>query len=252
MDVFLSIVIPAYNEAERIGPTLDRLRQWANAGPLTCEVIVVADGSADATANMARTRDSAELPVRVLAGPVSRGKGASVRRGMMAAVGRLVLLCDADLSAPIDQLDSLLQAMRDGAEVAIGSRAMAASILDPPQPWPRRLAGRCFRRLRRAMLLPHLRDTQCGFKLFTQAAAKELFRRQTVDNAAFDCEVLAMAVRRGLDVREVPIRWGHVGGGPLRVSVESFRMLASVLALRKRLGPCAPDNAPSPADDDRP
>ncbi len=250
MDVFLSIVIPAYNEAERIGPTLDRLRQWGDAGPLTCEVIVVADGSADATANVARARDSAELPVRVLAGPVSRGKGASGRRGMMAAVGRLVLLCDADLSAPIDQLDALLEAMRSGADLVIGSRAMPDSVLDPPQPWPRRLAGRCFRRLRRALLLPHLRDTQCGFKLFTQSAAKELFRRQKVDNAAFDCEVLAMAVRRGLDVREVPIRWGHVGGGPLRVSVESVRMLASLIALRRRLGRCGPEDRPPPSEND--
>jgi dolichyl-phosphate beta-glucosyltransferase len=204
----LSIVIPAYNEARRLGPTLARLGAFLQSAERGVEVLVVDDGSRDATAEVARrAADAAGLPLRLVRREQNRGKGASVREGMLAARGARRLMCDADLSTPIEELARLEAALETGADIAIGSRDLPASRLEPPQPPARRLAAWIFRALRRRLLLADLRDTQCGFKLFTAAAAADLFARVTVDGWLFDCEVLALARQRGYRIREVGVLW---------------------------------------------
>jgi dolichyl-phosphate beta-glucosyltransferase len=239
----LSIVIPAYNEAARIEASLERVREYLLAARRAAEVVVVDDGSTDATRaiveNFAgRFRvDSTEAPsaappagcaplsVCVLGGAGRHGKGYAVRAGMLAAQGDPRLLCDADLSAPIEELERLLPWIDAGYDVVIGSRDMPDSRLDPPQPLGRRILARGFRWLRRRLLLPELRDTQAGFKLFRAAAAEAIFQRLTLDGWLFDCEALSVAQQLGFRVREVGIRWG--ASRPSRV--RPLRELAPVL-----------------------
>ena len=205
--VALSIVIPAFNEARRLGPTLARLRQYATDANRVCEVIVVDDGSTDATSRLVREFERGPLTMRLLGHTPRRGKGYAVRQGMLVASGAAALMCDADLSAPIEELDRLQMWLSRGYDVAIGSRDLSDSKLDPPQPLGRRLMAWAFRALRRRWLLPAVRDTQCGFKLFTQAAAHDIFGHATIDGWLFDCEVLGIADRLGYRIKEVGIIW---------------------------------------------
>jgi dolichyl-phosphate beta-glucosyltransferase len=181
----LSLIIPAFNEAQRIGPTLQRVHRFLAARPASFEIIVVDDGSADDTLALV-TALAGELPgLRVLCSPANRGKGHAVRLGMLAASGRVRLFSDADGSTPIDELDPLLQALATGADIAIGSRYRVVQLV----------------------LLPGVADTHCGFKAFTAAAAAHIFTACTVDGWSFDLEVLARARAQGLRIQEVPVRW---------------------------------------------
>ncbi len=231
----LSIVIPAYNEARRLGPTLARIGTYLHAAARSAEVLVVDDGSRDGTAEVARRSGAAAgLELRLLGREGHRGKGASVREGMLAARGARRLMCDADLSTPIEELERLEAALNAGGDIAIGSRDMPDSRLDPPQPLARRLAAWSFRALRRRLLLPDLRDTQCGFKLFTAAAADDLFSRATVDGWLFDCEVLALARRRGYRVCEVGVLWRDDRDTRVKPAVVCVNALPTLLAIRRR------------------
>ncbi len=201
----LSLVIPAYNEARRLPPTLHHLREYFAARGRMCEIVVVDDGSTDGTAEAARAAGLPEL--RVLGGGVNRGKGHAVRAGMLAARGAWRLMCDADLSTPIEQLPLLEARLREGYDVAIGSRAVAGAQVQVRQTGFRENAGRLFNLLVRALALPGVRDTQCGFKLFTAAAAESVFRRARLDGFVFDVEALFLARRLGLRMAEVPVVW---------------------------------------------
>lgn len=203
----LSVVIPAYNESHRLGECLRAIRQYVEGAGITCELIVVDDGSTDGSGEVVGAFDASSLCLRLLRNERNRGKGYSVRRGMLVANGSLILMTDADLSVPIDQLDKLLPLIEAGDDVVIGSRDMPDSILRPAQPRSRRVAGRMFRALRRAFLLPGLCDTQCGFKLFRREDARAIFERQRANGFAFDVEVLAIAERDGLRIREVGVLW---------------------------------------------
>ena len=201
----LSVVIPAYNEAERLPPTLARVNAYLSGRGLDYEIVVVDDGSTDRTAE--RTLALREPRLVVLVHHPNRGKGYAVRRGLLSARGERRLVTDADLSTPIEDLVRLEAALDGGADVAIGSRAVAGANVEVRQPWYREAMGRLFNRLVRGLVLPGLYDTQCGFKLFTAAAAEAAFRPARLDGFSFDVEALYVARRRGLRIAEVPVTW---------------------------------------------
>jgi dolichyl-phosphate beta-glucosyltransferase len=211
----LSVVIPAFNEAGRLPRTLERvtafLRQW---GP-GYEVVVADDGSTDGTAQKAR-----EAGATVLRDEHNRGKGHAVRRGMLAARGRRRLMTDADLSTPIEELPRLVEKMDAGYDVVIGSRALPGSRIEVHQPWYRENMGRLYNLFVRALALPGLHDTQCGFKLWSAAAAKDAFGAARLDGFTFDVEALYVARKRGYRIAEMPVTWRNdaatrvgLGGG---------------------------------------
>ncbi|MBU0641505.1 MAG: glycosyltransferase family 2 protein [Planctomycetes bacterium] len=243
----LSVVIPAFNEARRLGKTLAGIRTYAQKHAAIWEVIVVDDGSHDGTAALVRRGTWRPLAVRVLENGRNRGKGFSVRRGMLASSGETRLLCDADLSTPIEEIEKLLSRIAEGADIAIGSRDLPESKLDPPQPLPRRLMAWLFRGLRRRLLIPTIRDTQCGFKCFRGDVAQEVFARQTLDGFVFDCEILALADRLGYRIDEVGVVWRHHPDSRVKPRREVFRVLAELLAVRRHLRklerPSPPDQA---------
>lgn len=234
-DALLTIVIPAFNEARRLGPTLERIRQYMQQSGLRCEVIVVNDGSTDATAQVVRNFDAGCLTVHLLEHPVRRGKGFGVRKGVLAATGDSVLICDADLSAPIEELAKLRPWMDEGYDVVIGSRDLPESRLAPPQPLLRRWMAWAFRALRRRVLLPALRDTQCGFKLFRHSAGRDVFSRATVDGWLFDCEVLGIADRLGYRIKEVGVTWRNHPHSRVRPLEEALTTVPMLLAICRRL-----------------
>jgi len=233
---YLSIVIPAHNEALRLGGTLERIRRYAERKGMAIEVMVVADGSNDGTADLARAFDPGPMTINVLATTISRGKGRTVRRGMLAARGEVLLMTDADLATPIEELDKLLVWLDGGYDVVIGSRSMPDSVLCPAQGPLRSFVGWIFRRIRRVMMLPDIQDTQCGFKCFTRRVADEVFARQWLNDAAFDCEVLLLARKGGYRIKEVGVAWGHDSDSRMKLFSESLRMLRSLISIRWRLG----------------
>jgi dolichyl-phosphate beta-glucosyltransferase len=241
--VILSIVIPAYNEARRIGPTLTQIGQYLAQRGQPAEILVVDDGSTDETArvvvsHLAALRD-AGLAARVIRLAKQRGKGAALRAGILEAQGERILLCDADLSVPIEAVETLETALADAA-VVIASRDLPDSRLDPPQPWPRRIGAWVFRAIRRRWLLPQIRDTQCGFKLLRRDAARAAVAHCRLDGWLFDCELLAMAAGLGHAIREVAVLWRndpatHVR--PLATALTAVPQLRDIARRAARLRP---------------
>ncbi|MCD6303418.1 MAG: glycosyltransferase, partial [Planctomycetes bacterium] len=233
---YLSVIIPAYNEARRLGPALEQIRSYFQRTGLTAEVIVVDDGSTDGTGDVVRRFEPGPLAVRCLRNRVNRGKGYSVRRGMRRARGRLLLMTDADQSTPIWEVEKLLPLIERGAEVVIGSRDAPGSRLEPPQGWLRRAMGWVMRFARRRLMLRDIRDTQCGFKLFTRRAARAIFARQRTCGFAFDVEVLLLARRMGLAIREVGVLWRNDPDSRVRPLRDAFGMVGGLLEIWWRLG----------------
>lgn len=205
----ISIIIPAFNEESRLPGTLNKVRGYLDRTAWDfAEILVVDDGSRDGTAQAARAAGA-----RVLENPGNRGKGYSVRHGMLEAKGEWALFTDADLSAPIEDLETLWAAAERGSvRVAIGSRAMDRSLIGVHQPAFREAMGRIFNLVMRAVTGLPYRDTQCGFKLFETRTAREIFSRQRLDGFGFDVEVLFIARRLGHVAAEVPVRWNNVAG----------------------------------------
>ncbi len=231
----ISVIIPAYNEVNRIGPTLHRVREYLAAAGWRHEIVVVDDGSTDGTAECVRQFAAGVRGVRLIAGRANRGKGYCVRQGMLVATSDLLLLCDADLSAPIEELDKLLPFITAGYDLVIGSRDLPASRLDPPQPALRRRLAHVFRMLRRLILLPAIRDTQCGFKLLRHDAARQIFARHRTNGWLFDCEMLGIAARLGYRIQEVGITWRDNPDTRLRLFREALWALPNLLRIRLRL-----------------
>ncbi|HWQ53042.1 MAG TPA: dolichyl-phosphate beta-glucosyltransferase [Bryobacteraceae bacterium] len=212
----ISIVIPAYNEERRLPATLERIHAYLDSGNWAFrEVLVVDDGSTDKTAEVA-----ASFPgTRLLRNPGNRGKGYSVRHGMLEARAEWVLLSDADLSTPIEELDKLWQAAQaSGAQIAIGSRALDRSLVGVHQPFLREAVGRLFNLAMRLITGLPFRDTQCGFKLFAAPIAREVFSRQTLEGFGFDVEVLVLARELGYRAIEVPVRWNDALGTKVSIT----------------------------------
>jgi glycosyltransferase involved in cell wall biosynthesis len=237
MSASLSIVIPAYNEAVRLGNTLlavvDYLRKsWPDA-----EVIVVDDGSADDTAGIARSifNDSGSLRTSVISYKSNLGKGRAVRLGLLAARGDVALFSDADLSTPITEAPKLVEPIVSGQyDVTFGSRALDRKLIGVHQPWRREQGGRVFNlAVRLATGLPFW-DTQCGFKAFRMNVCRPLIKAATVDRFGFDVELLYLAFRAGLRLKEVPVRWDHNEGSKISLMSDSFRMLSEVGLIRQQ------------------
>jgi len=227
---WLSIVLPAYDEAERIATSLERVIAHLDAQPWASELIVVSDGSTDATAHIAR--ETGGPRVRVIETARNRGKGHAVRTGVMTSRGAHVLFSDVDLSTPLAEIDRFLACHEAGADVVFGSRALPASDVRVRQVWWRESMGRAFNRVARAVARVDMGDTQCGFKSFRRASARAIFERARIDRYAFDVEVLWIARSLGLSVVEVPVAWSndpHSKVDPLR---DSTRMLADLVAIR--------------------
>jgi dolichyl-phosphate beta-glucosyltransferase len=230
----LSIVIPAYNEERRLPQTLDRILEWLRGQSLHFrEIIVVDDGSRDATAGVAAEYCKPPLPVRLLRNPGNRGKGYAVRHGMLDAGGKWILYTDADLSTPIEELSKLYSAaVKQNAEIAIGSRALDRSLVAVHQSPFREYSGRFFNLVMRVLTGLPFRDTQCGFKLYRADAAKKVFSRQEQDRFSFDVEDLVIAKRLGLRAVEVPVRWSNVEGTKVTLS-QGLRSFTDLLKIRK-------------------
>jgi dolichyl-phosphate beta-glucosyltransferase len=240
----LSVVIPAYNEAERLPPNLARILAFLRGDGRSHEVIVVDDGSTDGTA--ARAREVGGEEVTVLVNEGNRGKGYAVRRGMLHARGERMLMTDADLSTPIEDLAKLEARLDEGYDVAIASRALPGANVEVRQGFFRENMGRVFNVLVRLLALPGLRDTQCGFKLFTGEAAREAFGAARLDGFSFDVEVLFIARRRGRRIAEVPVTWRNDAAtrvSPLRGFVaflDLVRIRLDGWARARDRGPLAP------------
>ncbi|HUT73534.1 MAG TPA: dolichyl-phosphate beta-glucosyltransferase [Armatimonadota bacterium] len=231
--IHLSVIIPAHDEAERIGPTLERVMEYLRGQPYVWEIAVVDDVSRDATARVVARFQRDEPRLRLLQREADPGKGAAVRVGMLAARGRWVLFSDADLSTPIEEVEKLLAAVEgESCDIAIGSRGLPQSDLRVRQPWYREGMGRIFNLMVRAVALRGFRDTQCGFKLFRGEVVRDLFRRQTITGFAFDVEVLFIALKRGLRVKEVAVTWINSPRSKVDPVRDSLRMLRDMLGIR--------------------
>lgn len=229
----LSVIVPAYNERARIGTTLRELSKALAALAPEWEIRVVDDGSTDDTAALV-ARACAEDPRIVIQREPHRGKGGAVRSGMLAARGDLRFMCDADLSMPPQEIRRFIEAVPTTADVAIASRELPGAVRIA-EPWHRHWMGRGFNWLVRATTLPGIHDTQCGFKMFSAAAAVEIFPRVTTDGWAFDIEALALARHLGLRVREIPVEWHY--GAVSRVSPvrDAVGMTRELWAIRRRM-----------------
>jgi glycosyltransferase involved in cell wall biosynthesis len=233
-NITYSIVIPAYNEGTRLGATLEKVlgyvreRGWSGE----VEVIVVNDGSRDNTADLVRGFAARDPVVRLLENPGNRGKGYSVRNGMVNALGEIVVFSDADLSSPIEEMPKLLAALAAGADIAIGSRWLRAELQTQRQSALRQLLGRIFNLLLRIILGLQFKDTQCGFKAFTRRAAQTIFPLQRIERWGFDPEILFLARKFGFRVKEVAVVWGHSGETRIHPLLDGARMFWEMLRVR--------------------
>jgi dolichyl-phosphate beta-glucosyltransferase len=227
-----SIVIPAYNEAERIAPTLQRVLAYVASQGWRAEIIVVNDGSRDNTAEIVRSYAARHPAVRLVDNPRNRGKGYSVRNGMLHAHGDVLLFSDADLSSPIEEAPKLFAAIASGADVAIGSRWLRAELQTERQPLHRQLFGRIFNLLLCLILGLKQKDTQCGFKAFNRAAADAIFPRQRIERWGFDPELLFLAQKNSLKIAEVPVRWAHDERSKISPIRDGIRMFAEICRIR--------------------
>jgi dolichyl-phosphate beta-glucosyltransferase len=229
----LSIVIPAYNEEFRLPKTLDSVFSYLQARPCRSEVIVVDDGSSDRTMEIANAARKKYPGLRLVSNTENRGKGFSVRHGMIEARGAIALFTDADLSTPIEEADKLLAALKEQSyDIAIGSRAVDRSLIAVHQSVIREQAGIFFNRLVRWIMGIDLSDTQCGFKAFRLDRARKIFEQQRVERFGFDPEILFLAKRNGLRVAEVPVRWSHDPATKVNVAADGILMFLELLWIR--------------------
>jgi len=229
--VKVSLVIPAFNEAARIRETLRSISEYLKDEAFDSEILVVDDGSTDETPAIVQDLDYSGL--RLIRNDINRGKGYSVRNGVLSATGDFVLFSDADLSTPIEELDRLLTAAQnENADVVVGSRGLDSRLIEKHQSTVRESGGRLFNVMVRTVLGLDIRDTQCGFKLFRRTRVQSAFRKQTIDGFGFDPELLFLMSRQGLKILEVPVRWRHAEGSKIRFLRDGTRMFTDLLRIR--------------------
>lgn len=245
-----SFIIPAYNESCRIRPTLDELLRYIQQRNCDAEILVVDDGSSDDTPLIVREYGKSHPQILLVENPGNRGKGFSVRNGMLHARGDICLFTDADLSSPISEAQKLFDALEEGADIAIGSRWLQAELQTERQPLYRQLFGRIFNLVLRIVLGLDLADTQCGFKAFRREAAQRIFPLQKIERWGFDPEILFLARRVGFKVIEVPVIWAHSEGTRLHPFRDGLRMFIEVLRIRWNAitGAYAAPGVPSPTN----
>ncbi len=232
-NIHLSVTIPAYNEAERIGGSLQTVLSYLDSQPQKSEVIVVADGCHDGTATVClRAAQGHSTPLRVLEHATSRGKGYSVRRGMLESRGTFVLFSDADLSTPIEESARLIAALQDGYDVAIASRWLPASDVQVRQGAMRRSMGRVFNSAVRLTGLAGIHDSQCGFKCFRRDVARKIFQLQRIEGFSFDVEVLLIARKHSYRIAEIPVTWINDPRSKVRAIRDSGQMFVDLLRIR--------------------
>jgi glycosyltransferase involved in cell wall biosynthesis len=228
----VSIVVPAFNEAGRIAESIRKINAFARESTLPLELIVVDDGSVDDTAEIVRCLDIKGL--RLFHNWENHGKGYAVRQGVLAATGEYVLFTDADLSAPIEELNKLLDvAIREGADIVIGSRNVDRGYIEKHQSRFREFGGMAFNLMVRLFLGLQLRDTQCGFKLFHRKRSRGVFEKQTTSGFGFDPEILFIAKRQGLKIRETAVRWSHAEGSKVQFLRDGLRMFFDLARVRR-------------------
>jgi dolichyl-phosphate beta-glucosyltransferase len=227
-----SIIIPAYNEGARVGATLEKVLAYVDKQAWNAEIIAVDDGSRDNTVEIIRGYAEKNPRLRLLQNPGNRGKGYSVRNGMLHAQGELLLFSDADLSAPIEEADKLFGAIAGGADIAIGSRWLRRDLQTQRQPLYRQIFGRVFNLLLRITLGLTYKDTQCGFKAFTRDAAEKIFPLQKIERWGFDPELLYLARKLKFKVAEVPVEWAHSEGTRISPLRDGTRMFVEMLKIR--------------------
>jgi dolichyl-phosphate beta-glucosyltransferase len=227
-----SIVIPAYNESERIQSSLQKIVAFLSEQSWTAEVLVVNDGSRDNTAQIVRQFATQYPYIRLIENPGNRGKGYSVRNGMLQASGDVVLFTDADLSAPITEAPKLFREIENGADVAFGSRWLIAKLQTERQSILRQIAGRMYNLFMRVLLGLPFKDTQCGFKAFNRKAVETIFTRQHIERWGFDVELLFLARKFGLKIVEVPVAWAHDDRSKINPIVDGIKMFGEMVSIR--------------------
>jgi dolichyl-phosphate beta-glucosyltransferase len=228
----ISIVIPAYNEQARIGNALTEVLRCVHERDWHAEILVVNDGSADRTASIVEEFAQLHPEVRLLNNDRNRGKGFSVRQGVLHAVGEIVMFTDADLSAPMEEAELLFTALRQGADIAIGSRWLERNRQTLKQPLYRQFFGRCFNAITRLVMGLPFADTQCGFKAFRRPVAQKIFQLQRIERWGFDPELLFIALKRGYKIQEVPVTWGHDERSRLSYLKDGIKMLEDIAYIR--------------------
>ncbi len=232
-DIYLSIVIPAYNEEKRIGNTLGEIIGYLKTKDYRSEIILVNDGSADSTINVV-TKESEKMgyKIKIIENEVSKGKGYSIRRGMLETRGECALFTDADLSTPINEVEKLIHWLEKGYDVAIGSRGLEDSQVEIHQSFVRESMGKIFNKIMSLVVFTGFKDTQCGFKCFRRDAVNKIFKKQRLRGFAFDVEILLIAKRHGFRVREVPVRRLNSPYSKVHILKDPILMLYDVFRIR--------------------
>ncbi len=231
---YLSIIIPAYNEAERIPATLVDMDKRLAAADYSYEILVVNDGSRDNTVGVVKGMTKMVRNLKLIELPANVGKGGAVKQGMLLATGRVRLFMDADNSTSIDQFEKMIPLFKEGYGVVIGSRSVKGAQLDPPEPFYRQVIGKTLNALIQLFLLPGIRDTQCGFKAYTDEAAEKIFNLSKTVGWGFDVETLALATRLGFRVKEIPVHWVNDTRSHVKFS-GGLQFLAETAIIRWRL-----------------
>ena len=232
---FISVVIPAYNEEDRILPTIRRIDEYCRIRLNGLEIIVVNDGSGDGTRDVVVRESEKTGSLRYEGYETNHGKGYAIRLGVKSSAGDIILVSDADLSTPIEEVEKLLSSYDEGYDIVIGSRALEESDIAVRQPWWREIMGKTFNKFVRFLFAVDFKDTQCGFKLFRGERGREIFRRATIDRFAYDVEVLFLARKAGVRIKEVPIRWMNSPASKVNPVTDSLQMLKDLIKLRLRI-----------------
>lgn len=231
--IYLSIVIPAYNEANRIGVTLEKINTFFKNRQYETEIIMVDDGSNDNTIEVAeKSLLAKENKLRIIRNATNKGKGFSVKNGIINSKGEYILFSDADLSTPIEEVDKFLKAINEGYDIVIGSRALKDSDVKVRQPWYREFMGKIFNFFVKSVVMREFHDTQCGFKLFKSPVAKDIALKLKIDGFSFDVEMIYLAKKSGYRIKEIPIIWINSPKSRVSPLVDSVKMFFDLIKIK--------------------